>query len=135
MPFSSSHGDVNAYWKGKLLIVEPKSTFNVDGIIAAANTIKQLVDERNQEEWVRVVVFGSEMIVGPVEGAKYIVDSFQYSRENGCKLVCVVGGNAINKDSFTKICEVVDLPLYFFDKLEDLELFISRCGTLMDFQN
>ena len=134
MAYSSSHGEVKVYWKDKLLIVEPKAAFNVDGIVSAAKVIKQHIDERKVAEWVRVVLFRSEMIVGPVDGAKYIVESFQYSRENGCKLVCVVGGNAINKDSFTKICEVTDLPLYFFDKLEDVEVFIERCDTLMDFQ-
>lgn len=130
MAYSSSHGEVKAYWKGNQLIVEPTNTFNIDGIIAATDVVKKLVDARPVQSWIRVVHFRTETTAGPVEGAKYIVESFQYSRDNGCKFVCVVGGNALNKEGFVRVCKAVGLPLYFFEQLEAVGRFITTLDTL-----
>ena len=126
MAFTSGHGNVSAYWKGNLLIVEPESTFNVEGIIEAGETIKAVIDQVRPKEWIRVIHFRHENIVGPVEGAKYIVESLQYSQQKGCSLVCVAGGNAMNKEGYKRVCEVVGLPVHCFDSLVEAEAFISR---------
>lgn len=127
---SSKHGEVKAYWKGNILVVKPMNTFNLDGMIAAVNEVKKVVDQHPPGKWARVVMFSDENVVGPVDGAKYIVESFQYSRERGCSVICLIGGNAINKEGLSRVCAAVDLPLYQFSNLDEVEKFVSSLDEM-----
>ena len=126
MAFSAGHGNVKVYWQGHLLIIEPESTFNVEGLIRAANQVKHLVETRSVREWIRVIYFRNTDIVGPVDGARYIIESVQHSRDNGCKMICVVGGNAMNRKGYNEVGAALGLPVHCFEDMSKLDEFVSK---------
>ena len=125
MQRSSGHGYVKVYWKGNQLIVEPESIFNVEGLIEASRVINAQVDKKPVENWIRVIHFKKNDIVGPVDGAKYIVESVQYSADNGCQRICVIGGNPLNKKGYQAVCDSVGIDVSFYESLETFEQDIS----------
>ena len=126
MPKTSAHGDIKIYWLENMLVVEPSSVFNIEGIMASIKTIKQLIDTRIVGKWARIIFFQNTKTLGPVGGLELIIESFQYCALNGCQLITIVGGNAINKESYIQISEHINLPVYFFDSLHEAKSFIKK---------
>lgn len=123
---TSAHGDTKVYWKDNILYVEPSSAFNLEGVLEAAKKVRKLIDTRPVDRWARMIVFKDNSTLGPVSAVEPIVESFKYCADNGCQLVAIVGGNALNKESYTKIGEHVDLPIYFFKVLQEAEIFVQQ---------
>jgi hypothetical protein len=126
MSATSAHGDIKVYWLDNMLVVEPTSTFNIEGIIASIKTIKQLIDNRTADKWARIIVFQNTTTLGPVDALEPIIESFQYCALNGCQQISIVGGSAINKENYTQISQHVNLPIYFFDSLYEAQTFINK---------
>ena len=126
MSADSAHGNVKVYWVHNMLVIEPTSAFNIEGLVASINTLKQAIDTRIVDKWARIVFFQNTSTLGPLDGMELVIDSFQYCALNGCQLVSVVGGSVLNKESYTKIGEHVDLPVYFFDSMQEAKDFINQ---------
>ena len=117
---------IKIYWLNNMLVVEPTSAFNIEGIVAAVNTLKQVIETRTVDKWARIIFFQNTTTLGPVDGLELVIESFQYCALNGCQLISVVGGSVLNKESYTKISEHVDLPVYFFDSMQEAKDFINQ---------
>jgi hypothetical protein len=126
MPITTPHGDIKAYWLDNMLVVEPSSSFNIEGMVASAEAIKQLIDTRTVDKWARIILFKNTVTLGPVDGIELIVKSFQYCADNGCQLISIVGGSTLNKENYTQISEYVNLPITFFDSLDQAKVFIQQ---------
>jgi hypothetical protein len=126
MSATSAHGDIKVYWLDNMLVVEPTSTFNIEGIIASIKTIKQLIDTRTTDKWARLIVFQNMTTLGPLGGLEPIIESFQYGALNGCQLISIVGGSAVNKENYTQISEHINLPIYFFDSFDEAQNFVHK---------
>jgi hypothetical protein len=126
MSSTSAHGHIKVYWLDNMLIVEPNSAFNIEGIMASIKEIKQLVDTRAVDKWARIILFKNAAALGPVDSLEPIVKSFQYCALNGCQLISIVGGSALNIEGYTKVSEYVNLPIHFFDSLDEAKNFIQK---------
>lgn len=122
----SAHGDIKVYWLDNMLVVEPNSAFNIEGIVASIRIIKELIDNRKADKWARIIWFKNTVTLGPVDAMELVVESFQYCALNGCQFICIVGGSVLNKESYTQISMHVNLPIHFFDSLTEAKNFIQQ---------
>jgi hypothetical protein len=124
------HGKTNAYWQGNLLIVKPLGAFNEEGMQITKQKIQQLIEQKPQPLWGRVTVFEDLDTTGPLNTFAGVLASVKYGVDNGCRLLCLVGGSHLNKDTYVTICTELNLPFHRFDNLLEAEKFAAQCDYL-----
>lgn len=119
-----SHGEVFAYWQANMLIIKPSLGFNLQGIEAAKKQILRLINHKPTDRWVRVYVFEDCDSLAPMEAHRAIKASIKYGVEHGCFFACLVGGNLLNRETFSTMCSELNLPFHLFNEIKDAEQFI-----------
>lgn len=126
-----THGSCRAQWQGRLLILRFGETFNLEGIDEVSRFIEETVEQAQHDNWARIEVYECESVLSPLEGIPRIEQDLWHSKNKGCGLFCVVGGNLLARELTIQINGRVGLEAWFGDKLDDAidyaNQFLSHC--------
>ena len=96
------HGEMTCYWKGTLLTVEPKGSFNEEGLKYACTQVKQAIENSGIKHWRRLEILDEKTMGSPavLDIAK---DMYAWYDQNGCYLTAVVVKNRIQEHAVSEV--------------------------------
>ena len=94
------HGEADIYWKDNCLLIKPRGGINVEGAQILTSTAAKAIDNTQYDEWYRIEYFESRYTLPIPDAEVCLLESLLYSRDNGCKLVCLISDSAIMQKIF-----------------------------------
>ena len=113
------HGDVRVNWQANVLTVNPLGAFNAQGALQINRRVESSIEQNACHSWFRFECFTDEDTLGTPDARASLVAHFVHSREHGCQLVCLCGGNICVREWFKGICVDADIPCAEFKTRED----------------
>lgn len=125
------HGDVKVSWQDNVLIVNPLGAFNAQGALQINQRVETSIEQGARTTWFRIECFTDEDTLGTPDARASLVAHFVHSREHGCQLVCLSGGNICVREWFKGICVDAGVPCAEFKTLEEAQVHCrhSENGT------
>lgn len=112
------HGETHFKWQGDILIVNAVGPFNIEGVQASHQKLKEFVAAANKSTWYRLD-YADDNTFGDLEVIRSIGKSFFWCFENGCKSIASVTSNSLQRTLFESFLARHDLNLLPFDYEED----------------
>lgn len=118
------HGGGSVYWQDNNLYVEPESLFNLEGSLLFNEKIESVIKLKPVEFWCRIEIFKSVDTLCSMDAISHLINNFIHSRNNGCKLVCIVCGNVVTREIINSSCKAAKLDSIEFQSIEDAQNFL-----------
>lgn len=119
-----AHGNGDVFWQDDILYVMPQSVFNLEGTLIFNEKIENTIRLNPIKSWCRFEVFKCVDTLVPMSAIPGLVKNLTHSKNNGCKLVCVVSGNAAVRDIIKSTCKAAILDSVEFKSIEDAQNYV-----------
>lgn len=95
----NTHGHITTEWVDALMVTHVYGPFNLDGVNASFEQLKESIEQRGLKSWCRLDILDTDTLGGP-DVMRTIGNSYEWGFNRGCVGLATVYSTLIQRDIY-----------------------------------